>query len=88
MISKVRLSTNVALNNLIEQGNVKVVCITPKKYTEEWASDARTWANNWAIVASEDVFDVFDVRMSPSVFVLNEQKCIVSKNITVDMLLR
>ena len=88
MISKVRLSTNVALNNLIEQGNVKVVCITPKKYTEEWASDARTWANNWEIVASEDVFDVFDVRMSPSVFVLNEQKCIVSKNITVDMLLR
>ena len=88
MISKVRLSTNVTLNSLIEQGDVKVVCIVPKKYTAEWASEARTWANNWEIVTSEDALDVFDVRISPSVFVLNEQKCIANKNITVDMLLR
>ena len=88
MISKLKLSTSVPLNNLIAQGKVKVVCITPKKYTAEWAADARGWASNWDIVASEDAMDVFDIRISPSVFVLDEQKCISHKNITVEMLLR
>jgi hypothetical protein len=88
MISKLKLSTSVPLNNLIDQGKVKVVCITPKKYTAEWAADARGWASNWDIVASEDAMDVFDIRISPSVFVLDEQKCISHKNITVEMLLR
>ena len=88
IISKARLSTSVPLNSLIDEDRVKVVCVATKKYTAEWAADARTWANNWEIVASENALDVFDVRLSPSIFVLDEQKCIANKNITVEMLLR
>lgn len=87
-LERLRLSTNVNINNLIAEGNLKVVCIAPKKYNKEWAEDAKTWADNWTIVASDDADKVFDLRISPCIYMLNEEKKIAEKNVTVNMLLR
>ena len=88
MIARARLSTSVWVNELIASGRVKVVCVTPAKYSEEWATEARTWANNWEIVAGEKAKEVFDIRVTPSVFILNADKQIVDKNVLVDALIR
>lgn len=88
MLGRLRLSTNVNLNTLISEGNIKIVCITPKKYSEQWASEARTWAENWSIVASEDADKIFDIRIAPSIFILDAEKKIAEKNILVDMIVR
>ena len=88
MISKVRLSTSVAVNSLIKDGELKVVCITTKKYSKNWAEDARTWADNWTIVASDKAVDVFDLRINPSVFMIDAKKTIINKNLTADDLLK
>lgn len=88
MISKVRLSTSVAVNSLIKDGELKVVCITTKKYSKNWAEDARTWADNWTIVASDKAEDVFDLRINPSVFMIDAKKTIINKNLTADDLLK
>ena len=87
MISKVRLSTSVAVNNLIEQGELKVICIVKKKYSKALAEEVATWANNWEIVTSDKAHEVFDLRANPSVFMIDGQKTIINKNLTVDMLL-
>lgn len=88
MLGRLRLSTNVNLNTLISEGNIKIVCITPKKYSEQWALEARTWAENWSIVASEDADKIFDIRIAPSIFILDAEKRIAEKNILVDMIVR
>lgn len=87
-LDRIRLSTNVMINNLISEGKVKVVCISPKKYSKEWAEDAKTWADNWTIVASDDVANTFDLRISPCIYIINREKKIDEKNVTVNMLLR
>lgn len=87
-LSRLRLSTNVGINNLISTGEVKIICISPKKYNEEWATEAKTWASNWTIVAGEDAVKEFDLRIAPSVFLIDGEHKIVEKNILVDMLIR
>ena len=88
LLSRLRLSTNVGMNNLITAGEVKIICISPKKYSAEWAAEAKTWAKNWSIVASEDAVKVFDLRIAPSVYLIDGEHKIVEKNILVDMLIR
>lgn len=87
-LSRLRLSTNVNINTLISEGNLKIVCITPGKYSKKWAEDAKTWADNWVIVSAEEANKIFDIRTFPSLFILNADKNIVEKNILVDMILR
>lgn len=87
-LSRLRLSTNVGMNNLIANGDVKIICVSSKKYSAEWAEEAKTWANNWTIVAGEKAIKEFDLRISPSVFLIDGEHKIVEKNIMVDMLIR
>lgn len=88
VISRLRLSTNVGINKMIADGEIKIICISPKKYSKEWAGEAKSWAENWTIVASDKALDEFDVRIMPSVIVINEKKEIADKNLSVEMLLR
>ena len=78
----------MGMNNLITAGEVKIICISPKKYSAEWAAEAKTWAKNWSIVASEDAVKEFDLRIAPSVYLIDGEHKIVEKNILVDMLIR
>ena len=88
VLARLRLSTNVLLNKLITDGELKIIYIYPKKYNKEWATEAATWADNWTIVATDDALKKFDVRQFPGIFILNEEKKIADKNVSVDFLLR
>lgn len=88
MMSRLRLSTNVTLNSMISAGELKIVCIVPKKYSRELADTVKTWADNWTIVTTESATEVFDLRISPSIFILNSEKKIESKNVPVEALMR
>ncbi len=88
MMARLRLSTNVDLNGLIANGEMKVICVVPKKYTSELASEIKKWADNWTIVTAENVAEVFDLRLSPSIFILNNEKKIEAKNVPIEALIR
>lgn len=88
MMARLRLSTNVTLNSMISAGELKIVCIVPKKYSRELADTVKTWADNWTIVTTESATEVFDLRISPSIFILNNEKKIESKNVPVEALIR
>lgn len=87
-LDRIKLSTSVHLNKLISEGNLKIICIAPKKYSDDWAADAKTWADNWTVVASDDAYKVFDVRIAPAIFIINDQKKIADKNVPVSVLTR
>lgn len=88
MFGRLRLSTNVTMNRLITEGSLKIVCISPCKYTKEWAETAKGWSENWVIAAAEDAGDTFDLKISPSIFILDGEKKIVEKNVPVEAILR
>lgn len=88
VLGRLRLSTNVGVNELIDEGALKVIYISTEKYSQEWATEARTFSDKWLIVASEKATEVFDLRISPSVYVIDAKKLIYDKNVDVNMLLR
>lgn len=83
-IARLRLSTNVTLNRLIDEGQIKLLCIMPDGYTREWAEDARNYSDKWIVGASEEAGDNYDIRYSPSFYLLDKDHSIVDKNINLD----
>lgn len=83
-IARLRLSTDVNLNKMIDNGEVVFVCVYMEKYSDEWAQKARTDSDKWIIGANDEVADKYDLRIQPSVYILDANKVILDKNISAD----
>ena len=61
---RVRLSTDVAINSILDSGKVKLLCLSPEKYSKEWAHNAKGYAQNWLVGACPElsVEGDYDVR--------------------------
>jgi hypothetical protein len=86
-IGRLRLSTDVALNALLDSGNSTLVCLSMNKYTSEWATVAAGYANNWIVGCNADLLKQLDLRAFPCCYVLDEQRTIVNKSLSVEGLM-
>lgn len=87
MIGRLRLSTDVAVNALLNTGDVVMVCLCANKYSADWATTAAEYADNWTIGCSETMVNDLDLRMLPCCYVLDEQQNIVNKSLSVEGLM-
>ncbi|MGN0212083.1 MAG: DUF5106 domain-containing protein [Muribaculaceae bacterium] len=83
-IARLRLSTDVTVNRNIDENKVTVLSIFPGKYSGEWAEEARTYSDKWIIGACEDADDTFDIRFTPSFYILDRDHKIVEKNLNLE----
>lgn len=86
-IGRIRLSADVALNALIDAGDAKLICLCNNKYSPEWAQKAAGFADNWIVGCSEDFGKNLDLRSFPCCYVLDEQRTIVNKSLSVEGLM-
>ena len=86
-IGRLRLSTDVALNALLDSGNATLVCLCMNKYTTDWATAAVGYANNWIVGCNADLLKQLDLRTFPCCYVLDEQRAIVNKSLSVEGLM-
>ena len=83
---RVRLSTDVAINSILDSGKVKLLCLSPEKYSKEWAHTAKGYAQNWLVGACPElsVEGDYDVRYTPSFIILDKDKNIIQKNVDLE----
>ena len=83
---RVRLSTDVAINSILDSGKVKLLCLSPEKYSKEWAHNAKGYAQNWLVGACPElsVEGDYDVRYTPSFIILDKDKNIIQKNVDLE----
>ena len=83
---RVRLSTDVAINSILDSGKVKLLCLSPEKYSKEWAHNANGYAQNWLVGACPElsVEGDYDVRYTPSFIILDKDKNIIQKNVDLE----
>lgn len=83
---RVRLSTDVAINSILDSGKVKLLCLSPEKYSKEWAHNAKGYAQNWLVGACPElsVDGDYDVRYTPSFIILDKDKNIIQKNVDLE----
>ena len=88
MIGRLRLSTDVALNALLNEGRAQLLCLCMNKYSADWTSTAVGYADNWTIGCGENLMRDLDLRVFPCCYVLDAQRTIVNKSLSVVGLLR
>ena len=86
-IGRLRLSTDVALNALLDSGNALLVCLSMNKYTSDWATAAAGYATNWIVGCNDELLKQLDLRAFPCCYVLDEQRVIVNKALSVEGLM-
>lgn len=87
MIGRLRLSTDVALNALLNEGEATLVCLCANKYTADWASAAAGYADNWIIGCGENLAKDLDLRAFPVCYMLDDQRTILNKTLSVEALM-
>ena len=87
MIGRLRLSTDVALNALLDSGDVTLVCLSMNKYSDQWRDKAEGYADNWTIGCSEQLANQLDLRVLPCCYILNAERVIVNKSLSVEGLM-
>lgn len=87
MIGRLRLSTDVAVNALINQGETTLICLCMNKYSSDWSSVASAYADNWIIGCGENLIRDLDLRVFPCCYLLDSQRTIVNKSLSVESLM-
>lgn len=87
-MARLRLSTDVVINDMISQGEVAIVDITMGKADGAWMNKAKTYPENWLVGASSDLNKTLDVRFVPSAYIVDPQGKILNKNVSVESIKR
>ena len=88
MIGRLRLSTDVALNALLNEGQAKLVCLSMNKYSSDWSSSVAGYADNWTFGCGENLSRDLDLRVFPCCYILDAQRNIVNKSLSVERLMQ
>lgn len=85
--ARVRLSADMVLNQLNDQGVVRVVTLYAGEPDAEFSADVTAFPKNWINVASPEAARYFDMRRTPAIYYLDKNHVILSKNLQVDNIL-
>lgn len=86
-IGRLRLSTDVALNALLQSGNTVLVCLSLCAYSAGWAEAAAGYCDYWTVGCSPNLLSQLDLRVLPCCYVLDAQRTIVNKSLSVESLI-
>lgn len=82
-LSKLKMDTNVRFSSLVEKGKVNVLFINADP-EDGWQDKLKDYPKKWHVGASEEVSELYDIRQSPSIYVIDREGKIAAKNIDVN----
>lgn len=86
-IGRLRLSTDVAMNSLLQTGNTVLLCMSLGAYSADWASTATGYCDYWTVGCGENLLNQLDLRVLPCCYVLDAERSIVNKSLSVESLI-
>lgn len=83
-MARLRLDTDIITRKLVEGGKMQIVSIYASEPNSEWIEKALDFPQSWLTVASEDVNDSYDLRITPMFYVVNPNGAILLKTVNVN----
>lgn len=80
--AKLKMDTDVKFSQMVERGKINVLFIVSDP-EEGWQSKLSDHPKNWHTGASDTVSDLYDLRSTPSIYVIDRQGRVAAKNIDV-----
>lgn len=87
LLARTRLSADTSINELIADGYLRVVMLTPTQPDDAWREAAAGYPSNWIVAASPDAATRLDMRSNPTIYYINRDNHLLSKNLETDNLL-
>ena len=84
MMTKVRLNTNEDIIRLAKDNEIKIYFIIPDGSEYNWKDMVADYPHYWTVGASENVSEVFDIRLSPTIYLLGSDRKIELKNVSIE----
>lgn len=86
--ARLRLDTDILTRRMIENGKIDLYNIFPADGDADWIEQSMNLPKEWHTVASEQVNELFDMRMMPMFYVINPNGVILLKTPDVNAIIR
>lgn len=80
--AKLKMDTDVRFSSLVEKGKVNVLFINVDP-EEGWQDKLRDYPAAWHVGASDEVADLYDLRTTPSIYVIDREGHVAAKHVDV-----
>lgn len=77
--SRLKLSANIAAGRLIAGGVLKPILVYAGKADADWWKGTENLPDEWTVAEMPDAGEYFDLRMRPSLYMLDKDMTVVSK---------
>lgn len=81
-LSKLKMDTDVKFSTLVDRGKINVLFINPEP-EDGWQQKLSGYPSKWYVGASEEVSDLYDLRETPSIYVIDREGKVAVKNVDV-----
>lgn len=87
-LARMRLDADVATNNLIDKGKVKIVNVSMVEPDKAWREAVASYPDKWVVAAADDADLIFDLRPAPPIYyILDSGHKIRFKHLNTDQVL-
>ncbi len=84
-MTKLKLDTNSRISKMVEQGKLDIYFIVPDADSEDcWQTQLAEYPKDWHVGAGEGLDELYDLRMTPSLYLLTSDGVIIEKNCPVE----
>lgn len=87
MMTKVRLNTNDDIIKLTKDNEIKIYFIIPDESEDNWREMVADYPHYWTVGASDNATEVYDIRLSPSIYLLDADRKIELKNVPIEIVI-
>ena len=81
--AKLKMDTDIRFSSLVDRGKVNVLFINVDP-AEGWQSKLSGYPAKWYVGASDEVGDLYDLRETPSIYVIDREGRVAAKNVDVN----
>lgn len=86
-MGKLKLDTDLEFSELVKQGRFNVVYIIPDA-EEGWAEKVKDTNPKWSVGSAEDIDELYDLRLTPALFIIDSKGKIKYKNVSPELAVR
>lgn len=82
--ARLRLESNVALSRLAREDKVRVGYFVVSPSDDSWRKLVADYPHYWTVGAAPEIDDIYDLRVTPSFYIIGPDRKVIRKNISVD----
>lgn len=87
MMTKVRLNSDEKIIQLAKDNEIKIYFIIPDGGDDNWKNMVADYPHYWTVGVSDSVSDIYDIRLSPTIYLLNSERKIELKNVAIETII-